>query len=278
MTTGKSQNSLLHPYLDRWQLSADGPPIVTPRAVLLPVRQQDRAAMLKVATDAEEKFGNLLLSWWAGNGAAAVFAASDDAILMERAMGQRSLTAYAQGGRDDEATAILCDVVARLHRPRSMPLSQLVPLDIWFADLFPTAAAQGGILARAAATAQALLVDQRDVRPLHADIHHDNVLDFDDRGWLAIDPKRVIGEPGYDYANIFCNPDMDHPVPPVAVLPERFQRRLEIVTSRSGIPRRRLTEWILAYTGLSAAWIIQDGDDPAVDLAVAAFAATELDR
>lgn len=278
MTTGKSQNSLLYPYLDRWQLSADGPPIMTPRAVLLPVRQQDRAAMLKVATDAEEKFGNLLLSWWAGDGAAAVFAASDDAILMERAMGQRSLTAYAQGGRDDEATAILCDVVARLHRPRSMPLPQLVPLDIWFADLFPTAAAQGGILARAAATARALLADQRDVRPLHADIHHDNVLDFDDRGWLAIDPKRVIGEPGYDYANIFCNPDMDHPVPPVAVLPERFQRRLEIVTSRSGIPRRRLTEWILAYTGLSAAWIIQDGDDPAVDLAVAAFAATELDR
>jgi len=278
MTTGKLQNSLLHPYLDRWQLVADGAPIVTPRAVLLPVRHGGRAAMLKVATDAEEKFGNLLLSWWAGDGAAAVFAASDDAVLMERAMGKRSLTTYAQTGRDDEATEILCDVVAGLHRPRAAPLPPLVPLDIWFADLFPTAAAQGGILARAAATARALLADQRSVRPLHADIHHDNVLDFEDRGWLAIDPKRVIGEAGYDYANIFCNPDMDHPQPPVSVLPERFQRRLEIVTSRTGIPHRRLTEWILAYTGLSAAWIINDGGDPVVDLTVAAFAATELDR
>jgi len=278
MTTEKLANSLLRPYLDRWQLIADGAPIVTPRAVLLPVRHERRAAMLKVATDAEEKFGNLLLSWWAGDGAAAVFAASDDAILMERAMGKRSLTAYAQDGRDDEATEILCDVVAGLHRPRSAPLPELVPLDIWFADLFPAAATHGGILARAAATAQTLLADQRDLRPLHADIHHDNVLDFEERGWLAIDPKRVIGEAGYDYANIFCNPDMDHPVPPVSVLPERFQQRLKIIASRSGIPRRRLAEWILAYTGLSAAWIINDGDDPVVDLTVAAFAATELDR
>lgn len=274
----RNNDPLLQPYIDRWSLLADGAPIVTPRARLLPVRQDGRPAMLKVATDPEEKFGNLLLSWWAGDGAAAVFASTDDAIVMERAMGTRSLTAYAQGGRDDEATEILCDVVAGLHRPRASPLPELVPLTIWFADLFPTASAEGGILARAAAVARSLLDDQRAVRPLHADIHHDNVLDFESRGWLAIDPKHVIGEAGYDYANIFCNPDMDHPVPPVAVLPERFRRRLEIVTARSGQERRRLLQWILAYTGLSAAWIINDGDDPLVDLTVASFAAAELDK
>jgi streptomycin 6-kinase len=271
-------HQLFQPYIAQWKLVADGAAIVTPRAHLLPVRQDGRPAMLKVATDSEEKFGNLLLSWWAGDGAAAVFASTADAILMERALGSRSLTAYAQTGRDDMATEILCEVVAALHRPRAAPLPELVPLSLWFAELFPTAAAQGGILARAAALAQSLLDAPRDVRPLHADIHHDNVLDFGARGWLAIDPKRVIGEAGYDYANIFCNPDMDHPQPPVAVLPERFRRRLEIVTSRSGQERRRLLQWILAYTALSAAWIIQDGDDPVVDLTIAGFAAAELDR
>lgn len=234
--------------------------------------------MLKVATDKDERFGNRLLSWWAGDGAAAVFASQDDAILMERAMGVRSLTTYAQTGRDDEATEILCDVIAALHRPRAQPLPELVPLDIWFADLFPTAAVHGGILVRAASVARTLLDDPRDVRPLHADIHHDNVLDFDTRGWLAIDPKHVIGEAVYDYGNIFRNPDTDHPKPAVAVVPERFQRRLSIVASRAGQDRHRLLQWILAYTGLSAAWIINDGDDPVVDLAIAGFAAAELDR
>jgi streptomycin 6-kinase len=31
-------------------------------------------AMLKIARDAEEKFGGLLLKWWDGHGAAQVFA------------------------------------------------------------------------------------------------------------------------------------------------------------------------------------------------------------
>jgi hypothetical protein len=51
---------------------------------------------------------------------------------------------------------------------------------------------------------------------LHGDIHHDNILDFGRRGWLAIDPKRLFGERGFDYANLFCNPDLSDPSHPVA--------------------------------------------------------------
>ena len=35
--------------------------------------------------------------------------------------------------------------------------------------------------------------------------------------------------------------------------------------------------WILAWTGLSAAWILGDGDAPFVDLAVAELALSEID-
>jgi aminoglycoside/hydroxyurea antibiotic resistance kinase len=41
---------------------------------------------------------------------------------------------------------------------------------------------------------------------LHGDLHHGNVLDFGLRGWLAIDPKGLLGERGFDFANIFTNP------------------------------------------------------------------------
>jgi len=62
-----------------------------------------------------------------------------------------------------------------------------------------------------------LLADQHDVGVLHGDIHHGNILDFGPRGWLTIDPKGLIGERDFDYANLFCNPDLAHPAPSVAL-------------------------------------------------------------
>jgi streptomycin 6-kinase len=137
----------------------------------------------------------------------------------------------------------------------------------------------GGILVHCAEAARTLLAEPCEVGVLHGDLHHDNVLDFGARGWLAIDPKRLIGERGFDFANIFTNPDLADPIRPVATMPGRFARRLEIVTDAAGLERRRLLRWILAWTGLSAAWFLGD-DDPlaTIDLQVAALAAAELDR
>jgi streptomycin 6-kinase len=264
-------------YLAQWQLTPDGEPIVTRGARLLPVRRGGRAAMLKVAIEAEEKFGGVLMTWWDGRGAARVLAADGDAILLERAQGRRSLSEFARTGRDDEATRIICDVIAALHAPRRNPLPDLIPLPIWFRELEPAAAAHGGILVRCAEAARALLADQRDVGPLHGDIHHDNILDFGERGWLAIDPKRLRGDRGFDYANLFCNPDVERPRPQIAVLPDRFAKRLEIVVERSGIERRRLLQWIVAWSGLSAAWFLGVGQSPETDFRIAELAIRALD-
>jgi len=64
----------------------------------------------------------------------------------------------------------------------------------------------------------------------------------------------------------------------VATLPDRFARRLQIVVERSGIDRRRLLHWIIAWSGLSAAWFIGDGTDPDIDLRIAELALAELGR
>lgn len=265
-------------YLVRWHLEVDGEAFATRTSRLLPVRSGGRPAIIKIAHEEEERLGGLLMTWWDGDGAARVLAQDADALLLERAEGRRSLTEMARGGADDAATGILCAVAARLHAPRNTPRPTLVPLDTWFRELAPAAAAHGGILTRCAATADRLLASQRDIGPLHGDLHHDNVLDFGARGWLAIDPKRLLGERGFDFANIFTNPDLEDPSRPVAVRPERFAARLAIVAERTGIERRRLLEWILAWCGLSAAWFLGDGDPATIDLAVAALAAVELDR
>ena len=123
----------------------------------------------------------------------------------------------------------------------------------------------------------ALLADPREVGPLHGDLHHDNVLDFGSRGWLAIDPNRLLGERDFDFANIFTNPDLADPSRPVATEPGRFARRLAIVAEAARLDRWRCSG-SSPWSGLSAAWFIGDGDDPGIDLAVGALAAAELDR
>ena len=113
---------------------------------------------------------------------------------------------------------------------------------------------------------------------LHGDLHHDNVLDFSARGWLAIDAKGLTGERGFDFADIFTNPDLADPRHPVATRPDRFARRLEVVAAAAQLERRRLLSWIIAWTGLSAAWFLDDGNPATIDLEVAELALGELAR
>ena len=75
-----------------------------------------------------------------------------------------------------------------------------------------------------------MLASQREIVPLHADLHHENILDFGERGWLAIDPKRVIGERTFEYTILFCDPDLGLPHLTIARRPEIFAQRLEVVS------------------------------------------------
>ena len=258
------------PYLERWRLAADGAPMLTPSSLLLAVRRNGQPAMLKLAREEEERRGGRLMAWWDGDGAARVLAHDDNAVLLERATGLRSLSAMAASGQDDEASRILCGVAVRLHAPRSSP-PPLVPLLHWFEMLAPAANALGGVFVQANAMAAALLAAPRDVTVLHGDIHHGNVLDAGERGWIAIDPKGLSGDRTFDFVNILRNPDAA-----TALRPGRFARQLDVLASAAGLERRRLIEWTLAFAGLSAAWHIADGEPADLDLAVARLAAAAL--
>ncbi len=227
--------------------------------------------MLKIALVPEEKGGGSLMAWWEGNGAARVLARGDDAVLLERALGTQSLTEMARDGRDDEACRIICAVVAQLHAPRDLPAPAVVPLTHWFEELTSAATLHSGILTLCAETAHDLLAHPQDEAVLHGDIHHENVLDFGKRGWLAIDPKGLFGERGFDYANLFCNPD-----PETATAPGRVARRADLVAEAASIDRTRLLRWVLAWSGLSTAFMLSDGEAPDHALKVAFQAATEL--
>lgn len=273
-------NYAFKPWLSRWQLIPDGTPFATHSSQFLPVKTatDGTRAMLKITDDKFEQNGNALMAWWAGNGAARVIAQENEAIVLQRATGRASLSAMSRGGEDQEACRILCLTAGRLHALQKPPIPQLISLDEWFYALKPAARKYGGFLTRCAEISQELLSTPRDVVVLHGDLHHGNVLDFATSGWLAIDPKGLIGERGFDYANIFTNPDLSHPLPEIASVAEIFQQRLNTVCQTADLERERLLKWIVAWCGLSTAWSLESHETVAVTTAVAALAMAELDR
>ena len=266
-------NDSFQPWLDRWSLTPDGPDFTTNwGSRLVPVIKDGARAMLKIASGDEERNGAKLMAWYGGQGAARVLAIDHEALLLDRLTGERSLALMARSGQDDEATRILCQAARGLHAPRSeAPPPTLVPMQVWFRALEPAAALHGGTFAKSAGAARDLLAAPQDVVVLHGDFHHDNVLDGGARGWLAIDPKGVLGERGFEYANLFRNPDAE-----IALAPGRMRRQARIVAAEAGLDLGRLFQWILAYAGLGAAWSIDSGHDPAPGLAIAEIAASEL--
>jgi streptomycin 6-kinase len=263
------------PWLARWALTPDGEPFETPycKNWLMPVRQGDAPAMLKIATSEHEMAGARLMAWWDGDGAPRVLAIEDGALLMERIPAGRSLADLARNGGDDEAMRILCAVGDRLHAPRAGGLPDgLFPLASWFRALAPAAATHGGILSASLEAYRALLAEPRDIVVLHGDLHHNNVLDGGERGWLVIDPKGILGERTYEYATTLCNPDEA-----LALSPGRLARQAGVIAEAARLDRERLLRWTLAHAGVSVAWCMADGFDPAPALRIAELAAALTD-
>lgn len=258
---------------EEWGLVNDGEISAIGNSLLQPVLWEGRQAMLKVCLNKEELRGFRLLECWEGKGAVRVFRYNAKAILMERASGGRSLKQMVLSGKEDEANRIICAVVDELHSTSCSILPDLVPLPVWFRSLETAAGREGGFFARGHAAAEELLAAPQDPAALHGDIHYENILDGGARGWLVIDPKGLAGERGFDYANIFCNPDLS-----TAGSPERLSRQVRLIARLARIEVERLLRWIIAWSALSASWMLEDGNDPVLPITVGGIAEKELDQ
>jgi streptomycin 6-kinase len=252
-------------HLEKWDILPDGSPIDTASSWLIPVRRGAALAMLKVyRPTSDERCGAEYLRYVDGDGAVRVLEADGMALLMERAVGSRSLFDMAVKGGDIQSAEIMAGVVEQLHAPRiarQIPRS-LVPLEHQFASLFKRAN-EHCLLEKCASVALHLLERQSDVIPMHGDLHHSNVLDGGARGWLAIDPKGLIGERAYDVANLLNNP---WPRGEIVHNTQRMNRLARLYAARLKLDLDRVLAYSLAHAGLSASWDIDDGFDPAYRL------------
>jgi streptomycin 6-kinase len=266
---------LLSDLSDRWAIAIGEPFELSFNYVARAHRHDGSAAVIKVAPpwdDGELRQEIDALRIYAGDGSCRLLEADPDldALLLERLHPGTMLLDVAASD-DDAATRIGADVMQRLWRPAAdLPAgSAFRPLAEWFRAFPRHRAFYGGpgpflpsVLDHAEGVVRDLLASPPREVLLHADFHHYNVLASDRAGWLAIDPKGMFGDPGYEVGPFLLNPD-----PRSARSAPLLNRRLDVLAEALAYDRARLRDWGIAYAVLSACWTAEnngDGWQPAI--------------
>jgi streptomycin 6-kinase len=253
-------------WLDRWALIPDGPPTSGAVALVLPVRRADGTpAALKLQPVDDETAGEgRALRLWAGRGAVALLEhdAASGTMLLERLDASRSLLS---GVGDREATAVIAGLLVRLNAVPAPPgLRRLADVagatlaSVPQARLAATDPAERALLDRAAGLLAELLSGPVGDRLLHWDLHHSNVLAaLDGRGWRAIDPKPLSGDPGFELLPALWN--RWDAVVATGDVAGAVRARFDLMTEVLGLERDRAAAWTIARVLQDACWDLTSG-------------------
>ena len=201
-----------------------------------------------------------VLDAFGGRRVVRVYEYVEGAVLMERLRPGTPLAGMALDGRDDEATEILSEVIRRMS-PRNTSSGEFVTVQDWGKGFERYLAAGAGLIPRdlveqGQRVYAELCASQRATRLLHGDLHHDNVLFDADRGWVAVDPKGVIGELEYEVGAALRNP---YERPELFASPETVERRVRRYEAVLKLDPWRVLSWGFAQAVLSAVWSCEDG-------------------
>jgi streptomycin 6-kinase len=264
--------ALTEEFLERWDLTPAGPPMHGWSALALPVRDSGGTeSVLKLQVLDEETAGEpVALRAWAGDGAVRLLRhdPGTNTMLLEQLRSGRDLTAVED---PREAVRLLAGLLARLTAlPAPAGLRSLGAVAAEMLDAVPKALELladpdgRGLLADCAAAVREVAGEPGD-RLLHWDLHYENVLAGDREPWLAIDPKPLAGDPGFDLM-----PALDNRFDPA---PAEIRWRFDLLTATLGLDRERARAWTLARVLQNTLWDLEDGEPgPAAEQAAVARA------
>ncbi|MER5712326.1 aminoglycoside phosphotransferase family protein [Streptomyces sp. NPDC002122] len=266
---------LAEEFLGRWGLRVTGPSMHGVASLVLPVERiadGGRAALKMQLLDDESEGEPVGLRVWDGAGAVRLVEhdAGTGTMLLEWLDAARPLSSVAD---TREALRIVAGLLARLVAVPAPPgLRTLGDIAAGMLADVPEAvarlgAADAAVLRDCAAAVREVVGEPGD-RLLHWDLHLDNVLAAEREPWLAIDPKPLAGDPGFDLLPALT----DRFDPDPAELLWRFDLLAEVVGDR-----RRAVAWTLGRVLQNGLWDVEDGE-PGLDAEQVALARILLAR
>ena len=223
------------------------------------VRGGVRVVLKVTKQTGDESHSGEMLKAYGREGAVRVYESETGAVLLERLEPGEQLVSLVKQGRDDEATNILAEVITKLANHKA-PIGCPTVTD--WGHAFDRYLQSGDeqiprdVVVAAREMYSELASSQRQTMLLHGDLQHYNVLFDNERGWIAIDPKGVIGELEYELCAALRNPNE---LPDIFANPVTITRRLETLTSALQLDYSRALRWSYAQSILSAIWDIEDG-------------------
>lgn len=243
-------------FTERWDLTPDGGPMHGQAALVLPVLRGDGTpAVVKFQVLDEETEGEpVALRMWGGDGAVRLLDhdAATGTMLLERLDSRRMLSTMAD---TREAVLVIARLLARLTAgPAPEGMRRLADIAAEMLDALPDALkavpdpAERALVERCGGAVREVMGEAGD-RMLHWDLHFENVLASEREPWLAIDPKPLAGDPGFDLWPALNN----------AFAPEEVRWRFDAMTEVLGLDRERARAWTLGRVLQNALWEIEDG-------------------
>lgn len=223
------------------------------------MRGDQRVVVKIVRRKNDEWESGRVLDAFDGRGAVRVLDYIEGALLLERLEPGILLRDVALDGGDQEATETIADLISRMS-PARAPVGTPTAADL--ARGFSWYRASGDsqipveLLSSAERVYRELCETETSPRLLHGDLQHYNILFDSSRGWVAIDPKGIVGEIEYELGASLRNP---HEMPDVLCNPEVIRRRVDQHANLLGLDPTRILRWAFSQAVLSAIWGFEDG-------------------
>jgi streptomycin 6-kinase len=252
----KDLRDRMHQHAQEWRLEIEVS-FETESSIISVVSRAGESLVLKlIKQPGDEWNAGEVLSGFDGRGVVRVYEHRGGAMLLECLRPGSSLS---QMNDDEEATETIAHVIKQMS-PREAPADCSTVAD-WgkgFARYLASGDKQipGDLVESAKEVFADLCASQTKVRLLHGDLHHYNILADANRGWIAIDPKGVIGEIEYEIGAVLRNP---FERPELFLSRRVIERRLKQFVTILNIDYERTLAWAFAQAVLSAIWQVEDG-------------------